>query len=116
MIENKEVMARNIKRLMEGKQVKAMDVCRALDIKQPTFSDWINAKTYPRIDKIEKMARYFGVSQSDLVEARPVTYHDAALIDRAMTYYKKIQSLSPEQKKSLDDYLSFLQSGSDRPY
>ena len=34
----------------------------------PTFSDWINAKTYPRIDKIELLANYFGVLKSDLVE------------------------------------------------
>ncbi len=36
----------------------------------PTFSDWVNAKTYPRIDKIELMANYFGISKSDLVEDR----------------------------------------------
>lgn len=68
MIGNKEVMAKNIKRLMDEKGVKAIDVCRALAIKQPTFSDWLNAKTYPRIDKIELMARYFGVSKAALVE------------------------------------------------
>ena len=34
----------------------------------PTFSDWVNAKTYPRIDKIELMANYFGISKADLVE------------------------------------------------
>lgn len=68
MIENREVMARNIQRNMERMGVNATEVCRALDIKQNTFSDWIHAKTYPRIDKIEKMARYFGVSKADLVE------------------------------------------------
>ena len=26
----------------------------------PTFTDWINGNTYPRIDKIEKMANYLG--------------------------------------------------------
>ena len=68
MIANKEVMARNIRRYMEKLQVNATDVCRALQIKQNTFSDWVNAKTYPRIDKIEAMANYFGIRKSDLVE------------------------------------------------
>ena len=68
MIANKEVMARNIRRYMEKMQVNATDVCRALQIKQNTFSDWVNAKTYPRIDKIEAMANYFGIRKSDLVE------------------------------------------------
>ena len=35
-----------------------------------TFSDWVHARTYPRIDKIELMANYFGIEKSDLVEER----------------------------------------------
>lgn len=65
---NKETMAKNIKRLMALNQVNATDVCTALGFKAPTFSDWVNAKTYPRIDKIEAMSNYFGVSKADLVE------------------------------------------------
>lgn len=65
---NKETMAKNIRRLMALNQVNATDVCNALGFKAPTFSDWVNAKTYPRIDKIEAMSNYFGVSKADLVE------------------------------------------------
>lgn len=65
---NKEIMAKNLKRLMEIKGKDRNDLCRDLGFKYTTFSDWINAKTYPRIDKIEMMANYFGVSKSDLVE------------------------------------------------
>lgn len=68
---NKETMAKNIKRLMALNQVNATDVCTALGFKAPTFSDWVNAKTYPRIDKIEAMSNYFGVSKADLVEEQP---------------------------------------------
>lgn len=64
MIENKEVMAKNIQRLMDYNHVKAVDVCNAIDCKANTFSDWIHAKSYPRIDKIEKMAQYFNVSKA----------------------------------------------------
>lgn len=35
-----------------------------------TFSDWINGKKYPRIDKIEMMANYFNIAKSDLVESK----------------------------------------------
>ena len=53
---------------MEKQGVTATEVCTALGIKQNTFSDWVNAKTYPRIDAIEKMSQYFGVSKAFLVE------------------------------------------------
>lgn len=68
MLGNRETMAINIKRFMEEKGVNSSDVCKALGFKQNTFSNWINAKIYPRIDKIEKMANYFGVTKADLVE------------------------------------------------
>lgn len=65
---NKQIMAKNIRYHMNKHSVSQTEICNTLGIKMPTFSDWVNAKTYPRIDKIELMANYFGVSKADLVE------------------------------------------------
>ena len=65
---NKEIMAKNIKAYMEQKNVTRQDICDALGFKYSTFSEWVNGNAYPRIDKIEMMANYFGVSKADLVE------------------------------------------------
>lgn len=67
---NKKIMAQNIRHYMTIRGVTQTEVCNTLGIKMPTFSDWVNAKTYPRIDKIELMANYFGISKADLVEER----------------------------------------------
>lgn len=68
MIENRKIMAQNITNQMILKNVTAAEVCKALNIKQNTFSDWVNGKTYPRIDSIEAMANYFGIPKFMLVE------------------------------------------------
>lgn len=65
---NKAIMAKNIRYYMNKFNVSQTEICNTLGIKMPTFSDWVNAKTYPRIDKIELMANYFGISKADLVE------------------------------------------------
>lgn len=65
---NKEVFALNLQNMMNKKNVKAVDVCKALNISKSTFSNWLNAKIYPRIDKIEMLANYFDCKKSDLVE------------------------------------------------
>lgn len=65
---NKEVMAKNIQYYMDLYGKTRNDICSALKIKYTTFSDWVNAKTYPRIDSIELMANYFGIEKIDLVE------------------------------------------------
>ncbi len=65
---NKDIMARNIQYYMELNHKTRNEVCEALNIKYTTFTDWIKGNTYPRIDKIELMANYFGIQKSDLVE------------------------------------------------
>ena len=50
---NKEVMAKNITRFMQEKGVNRADFSRDLGFNYNTVSDWIHAKKYPRIDKIE---------------------------------------------------------------
>ena len=45
-------------------------MCDALGVKYTTFTDWVKGNSYPRIDKIELMANYFGISKSDLVEEK----------------------------------------------
>lgn len=65
---NKIIMARNIRKHMELNGKTRNDLCRDLGIKYTTLTDWLKGKTYPRIDKIEMMAEYFGVSKADLVE------------------------------------------------
>lgn len=115
MVANKEIMAKNIARLMKQKNVNATTICQALDIRPNTFSDWVHAKSYPRIDKIELMANYFGVSKSALVEEvtqvedltpreldflnayRSADYVTKTAIDRLVTYYLKIDEIENDE-------------------
>lgn len=65
---SKEVFARNLKLYMDRAGKNQKDMADIVGVSAPTFSDWINAKKYPRIDKIEIMADYFGILKSDLIE------------------------------------------------
>ena len=65
---NKDIMAKNIQFYMHKNQKTRQDMCDALGVKYTTFTDWVKGNSYPRIDKIELMANYFGISKADLVE------------------------------------------------
>lgn len=73
---NKEIMARNIQRLMDLYDKDRTEVCKDLGISYTTFTDWVKGKTYPRIDKIELLANYFHVSKADLVEEYDARYYE----------------------------------------
>lgn len=64
----KKIMAANIQRFLRQKGKSQTDLATDLDIPEMTVSNWINAKTYPRVDKIQLMADYFNVRRSDLTE------------------------------------------------
>lgn len=65
---NKDIMAKNIQFYMDKYEKTRQDMCNALGVKYTTFTDWVKGNSYPRIDKIELMANYFGISKADLVE------------------------------------------------
>lgn len=65
---NEKIFSKNLKYYMELNNKTRYDVCKALNFPYTTFSDWYNAKIYPRIDKIEMLANYFGIKKSDLIE------------------------------------------------
>lgn len=66
--QGKEIMGQNIKRLLKRNGMTAAKLSEVIGVSTATISDWCNGKTYPRINKIEMMADYFGVSKSELVE------------------------------------------------
>lgn len=67
---NKEIFAQNLKYYMQIHENDRNDICKILDIPYTTLSDWLNAKKYPRIDKIEMLANYFNIEKSDLIERK----------------------------------------------
>jgi len=69
-MDNKNIFAANLKRYMELNGKTRRDVSEAIGVSYYTFTDWVKGNAYPRIDKIELMANYFGISKSDLVEER----------------------------------------------
>ena len=67
---NKAIMSRNLRTIMAEKDVSAKELSRALGFPYTTLLSWLKAENYPRIDKIEAMADYFGIMKSDLIEEK----------------------------------------------
>jgi transcriptional regulator with XRE-family HTH domain len=44
------------------------DISNALGISYFTITDWVKGKKYPRMDKVEMLANYFGVQKTELIE------------------------------------------------
>ena len=89
-MDNKNVFALNLRKYMEVKGKSRNDISEALGISYFTVSDWVNGKKYPRMDKVEMLANYFGVQKSDLIE------------DKKQNSPSEKQELSEGEKTLLD--------------
>lgn len=69
-IGNKETMAKNLAYYVRVSGKTQKEVAEVAGVAASTFNDWIKAKKYPRIDKIEILANYFGILKSDLIEEK----------------------------------------------
>ena len=67
-MDNKNIFASNLRRYMEFNGKSRRDVAEAIGVSYYTFTDWVNGKKYPRMDKVERLANYFGILKSDLIE------------------------------------------------
>ncbi|CAH1855699.1 XRE family transcriptional regulator [Convivina intestini] len=65
---NKEILSINIKYYLSKNGLNPSDLADKLGLRRTTVYDWVNGKTYPRIDKLEMLARFFNINKSDLVE------------------------------------------------
>lgn len=69
-IGNKEVLANNLTYYIERSGKSQKELAEVVGVATSTFNDWVKGKKYPRIDKIEMLANYFGILKSDLIEQR----------------------------------------------
>ena len=67
-IGNKETMSKNLKYYIERSGKDRKTLAEIWGFPYSTVTDWINGNKYPRIDRIEVMADYFGIQKSDLIE------------------------------------------------
>lgn len=66
--QNRRIFSINLSRLMSDQNISRADLSEKLQIKYSTLCEWLSAKKYPRIEKIEALAAFFGVPKSALIE------------------------------------------------
>ena len=65
---DKDIFAENLLRLMKENHCRQIDIARMLDVSKATVSAYCAGKQMPRMDKIEQLARHFGVPRSALID------------------------------------------------
>lgn len=119
---NKEIFAKNLRYFIERSGKDRRELAEIWGFPYSTVTEWINAKKYPRIDRIEVMANYFGVRISDLIEEALTSEKEkdnetlARIIVRMradskfMSVVKSIYDMNSAQFDSVEQMLQTLQA------
>lgn len=66
--ELKIIFSKNLNHYLSLSNESQVEVAKKLGISTSTFSSWCTGQKMPRMDKIEMLAKYFGIKKSDLIE------------------------------------------------
>ncbi|MBA1352661.1 helix-turn-helix domain-containing protein [Staphylococcus cohnii] len=99
----KNILSKNLKNLLERKGKTQTDMAKDLNLKESTVSSWVNAVKYPRRDKIELLADYFGVMPSDITEDKSTQQ------DTIAAHFDK-EDLTEDEMKEVEDFINYLKS------
>lgn len=97
---SKEVFSKNLQMYMDRSGKTQKEMAEIIGVTAPTFHEWVKGKKFPRIDKVQKLADYFGILKSDLIEdkqeqEKPVS--DDGLTENQRVLIDFAKTLSEEQ-------------------
>lgn len=103
---NKEIFSKNLQYYMGINNKTRYDICKDLNFPYTTFTEWYKGNIYPRIDKIEMLANYFGIKKSDLIEERKK--ENTKIEDPNQYVLDLYNSLTPENQMNTVSYMRAL--------
>ena len=105
---HKTIFSTNLKRKMEESGKTRMDICNALGFSYYTITDWVNGKKMPRMDKVEKLAKYFDCLISELIEEKKQST-DSELSIKKREFIRKVEGMTDAQLERLEQILALVE-------
>ena len=91
-----------VKKLCLERDITQKQLAAAIGVSQPTVSDWINNKKDPSGARLEKLVKYFGVSESDILirsgggQYQPITMQPG-LLNQKIDLSKELEKHGPRK-------------------
>ena len=124
--ENKAVFSTNLRYYIARKGIAKQDLARAAGVSNSSITDWVQGRSYPRMDRIQKLADYLGCEKLDLIEEHSFSnqYYLDKQVDglakelksdpRAVGILQEIKKLSPSNKEMILNLINSLPKGEDK--
>lgn len=75
-LEQKIIFSKNLNFYINKNNLKQLEIAKSIGVSPQTFNTWVKGIAIPRMGKIQKLADYFGIYKSDLLEEKITSTDD----------------------------------------
>ena len=105
----------NIKRLREARNITQKELGEAVGVSDKAVSTWELEVKEPRMGTIQKLADFFGVSKSDIIEdIKTPAEADVTFDDFTYAMHHESKELTEENKQKLLEMARFFKMQQDK--
>lgn len=101
-----KIFAANLRYYMELNGKTQTDLINDLGFNKSTVSTWVNGTRLPRMDKVEMLAKYFGINRSDLINER----NTEPAAPTTLAAHFEGQEFTPEEIEEIKKFAEFVKS------
>ena len=116
--EQKKVFSKNLKYYLEINEMQQKDFAKIIGVQPSTVSNWLNLTAMPQVSTIQKIADYFRIGKSDLVDDKLDSdpNFDARIIadTRIVNMIKMFYSLSVSDREAIEQIITSLYEKSNK--
>lgn len=110
--EQKRIFSKNLLFYLSLNDKQQKDLAEAIGVQPSSVTNWIKQTSMPQVSTIQKIAEYFGIGKSDLVDEKmdDDPFLDAKIVSdvELMQMMKMFLSLSLEDREAISHLITSL--------
>ena len=94
--ETQRIFSNNLKYYLKLKNKTQLDLANAIGVSNTTINNYVKGYNAPRMDKVDKICKYLGISRSDLIEEKSTKTENqdiSTMVDDLMNNLNSTQTL-----------------------
>lgn len=107
---SRDIFAKNLRYYISVSGKTQKELAKIIGVSAPTMHEWCAGKKTPRMDKVQRLANYFNIQNSDLLEDKGGKPAESELSNRKKEFIKRVSVMSDAQLDRLEQILALVET------
>lgn len=107
---SRDIFAKNLRYYISVSGKTQKELAKIIGVSAPTMHEWCAGKKTPRMDKVQRLANYFNIQNSDLIEDKREQPAQSELSYKKREFIKKVEGMTDAQIERLEQILALVEN------